>query len=158
MLCMKRLCGLDDLTVAIVAAIRAYTMRKLHFAALRAYRARRCCNLIVFGTTCVGTSTTSLTLWHCHDCFSFYDAGSNLKYHNYAKRYPSKGILPLQAPLVIEADILQNCKWVCIEFIVFGRIARAFLGVQVGTASRADALAVITAQRRIRNRQGKRRY
>ena len=61
-----RLCGFDNLAVAIEAAVGAHTMRQLGFAALRAHRTRRCGNLVVFGTAGVVASTTRLAFRYCH--------------------------------------------------------------------------------------------
>jgi hypothetical protein len=62
-----RLGGLDDLTVAVVAAVGADAMRELDLAALGAHGTCGGCDLVVLATTCVGDGTTGLTLRHCHD-------------------------------------------------------------------------------------------
>lgn len=63
----ETLLRLDDLAVAIVAAVAAHTMRKLHFAALRANGAGGRINAVVNGATRTGANATHLLLRYSHD-------------------------------------------------------------------------------------------
>ena len=69
----QSLLGFDDLTVLVETAARAYAMRKLHFAALRANGASRSADAIVSATTSMSAGAASSLLRYCHDLFSFFN-------------------------------------------------------------------------------------
>ena len=62
----------DDLAVAIEAAVAAYTVGKLHFAALRAHGTGGRRNLVVGAATGMGAGTAHFALRYCHLDYSFY--------------------------------------------------------------------------------------
>ena len=80
----------EDLAVLVVATARAYGMRTLDLAALRANGAADRGALVVCGTTRMGANPASFTLRYCHRYLPFlhsvpktYDT---LKYFEHAKK------------------------------------------------------------------------
>jgi hypothetical protein len=69
----KRLLGLEDFAILVVAAVRAHAMRKLHLAALRANGTGRRSDAIVCATTGTSRHTTLALFRNCHDLFSFFN-------------------------------------------------------------------------------------
>ena len=63
----RRLCGLDDLAVAIIATVAADAVRKLHLAALGAGATGRCGQLHVRAMTGMMTGAAGFPLGYCHD-------------------------------------------------------------------------------------------
>ena len=82
---MFSLLDVENLTLAIIAAIAAYAMRQLHLAALRAGGASRGSDNAVSATARMSTSTTSLLLRHCHGFPSPYPLDQRI----WSKRYIS---------------------------------------------------------------------
>ena len=62
------LLGFDNLTVLVEAAVAANTVRKLHFAALRANGTSRSCHPVMNAATCMSAGAAHLTLRYCHNC------------------------------------------------------------------------------------------
>ena len=92
--------GLDDLTVLVVATVRAHAMRKLHLAALRANAAGGSIDAVMGATTLVGADAAHSLFWYCHLYYSFYMrfvSRYGLYLCKHAKRYSSKAYACLQA-------------------------------------------------------------
>ncbi len=58
--------SLDDFAVLVVTTVRAYTVRKLHLSALRAYAARRRIDAVVRGPAGMGADATHSLFRYCH--------------------------------------------------------------------------------------------
>lgn len=65
------LLGLEYFALTVVSAVTADAMRKLDLAALRANGTSRSSDHIIGATAGMGTSTTGLTLRHCHGSISY---------------------------------------------------------------------------------------
>ena len=92
--------GLDDLTILVVATVRAHAMRKLHLAALRANAAGGSIDAVMGAATLMGADAAHSLFWYCHLYYSFYMRfvsryGQYLWKH--AKRYSSKAFASMQA-------------------------------------------------------------
>lgn len=74
---MDTLLGYDNLTVFVEPAVRANSMRKLGFAALRTSRTRRRVDTVVVAAAMMRADTPGSLLRYCH--FSSYLAGASAR-------------------------------------------------------------------------------
>lgn len=122
-------------------------MRKLGLAALRARGTRGPIDAIVNAATTMGADATRTLLGYCHWYLLLYvllDAVACIGFENTRSN--------IVAELVAEIEVFEHCERAFLGWLPIGfRRASAIALVQVRTARGAEALAILAAERYLRD-------